>query len=277
MSDPLAKLKATLERLGTLSDNSLDLAETALLLGALDRPNTDLGPYREHLTDLAAELHALSHGRESLDDRISLINRVLFERFSYVGDTETYDDIDNANLLSVIDRRLGLPVSLGVLYIHAARSRGWPISGLAFPGHFLTRLDEGPRRVIVDPFHRGQALEAGHLRDLLKQFLGTDAELLPEHYAPVDNRAILLRLQNNIKTRALQKNDAARAIDILERMVLFAPNASPVWHELGVMLAHMGNLKRAVSALETCLDCAPPPDQERQASALLEKLRSSIH
>ena len=114
--------------------------------------------------------------------------------------------------------RVGLPVSLGILYIHAARAQGWAVDGLAFPGHFLVRMDEGDRRVIVDPFHQGQALEAGHLRGLLKQFQGADVELAPAHYAPVGNRAILLRLQNNIKSRALQAGDGARAAAILERM-----------------------------------------------------------
>jgi len=177
----------------------------------------------------------------------------------------------------VVDRRTGLPVSIGILYIHAARAAGLDITGLAFPGHFLLRATDGAERIIIDPFHGGQALEAGHLRDLLKQFMGADAELTPRHHAPVGNRDILLRLQNNIKARALKVNDTARASEILERMALVAPGVASVWQELGILSVHMGNLRRAMNALEIFLDFAPSQDEEREAESLLKQIKSSLN
>ena len=171
----------------------------------------------------------------------------------------------------------GLPVSLGILYIHAARAQGWAVDGLAFPGHFLVRMDEGDRRVIVDPFHRGQVLEAGHLRGLLKQFQGADAELEPGHYAPVGNRAILLRLQNNIKSRALQASDGARAAAVLERMLLIAPDAGGLWHELGMVRARLGTIKDAVEALERSLACPLPEAARSRVEDALASLTTSLH
>ncbi len=268
---------AALTRIGASAEADLDLAEAALLLGALDKPGAALEPYRAHLAELVAAAKATAGTRDYLDSRVAAINRLMFESHGYRGDIETYDEPENANLLDVIDRRAGLPVSIGILYMHAARAAGCDISGLAFPGHFLLRVTDGAARTIIDPFHGGQALEAGHLRDLLKQFLGADAELTPRHHAPVSDRDILLRLQNNIKSRALAAGDTARASEVLEHMTLVAPNVASVWQELGVLSMHLGNLRRAMNALETFLDFAPPADQGREAETLLEQIKSSLN
>lgn len=268
---------AALKRIGRLEDEAIDLAEAALVLGALDKPGVTLDPYREHLAELAAVAHQAAGDHDFLETRTAAINRLMFESHGYRGDTETYDSPENANLLDVVDRRTGLPVSIGILYIHAARAAGLDITGLAFPGHFLLRATDGAERIIIDPFHGGQALEAGHLRDLLKQFMGADAELTPRHHAPVGNRDILLRLQNNIKARALKVNDTARASEILERMALVAPGVASVWQELGILSVHMGNLRRAMNALETFLDFAPSQDEEREAESLLKQIKSSLN
>lgn len=272
-----AAIERALREVGAGADDSIDLADTALLLGALDVPNAPLARYRTHIGRLAGGVAARTGADEPLERRRGHLNAVLFKDNGYAGDTESYDDPENANLLRVIDRRAGLPVSLGILYIHVARTQGWAVDGLAFPGHFLVRLDDRDRRLIVDPFHRGQTLEAGHLRGLLKQFRGADAELEPSHYAPVGNRAILLRLQNNLKTRALQAGDAGRAATILERMLLIAPEAGGVWHELGILRARLGTMKDAVRALERGLACGLPDAARTHAEAALAKLKTGLH
>ena len=272
-----AAIERALRAVGALADESIDLADTALLLGALDLPSAPLARYRGHIGQLCGNVAAVAKADEPLERRRGHLKAVLFDNHGYAGDTESYDALENANLLQVIDRRAGLPVSLGILYIHAARAQGWAVDGLAFPGHFLVRMDDRDRRVIVDPFHRGQVLEAGHLRGLLKQFHGADAELEPSHYAPVGNRAVLLRLQNNIKSRALQAGDAGRAAAILERMLLIAPEASGVWHELGMLRARLGTVKSAVSALERGLACGLPAAARTRAAAVLTKLKTSLH
>ena len=270
-------IEGALSAVGTLADEEIDLADAALLLGALDLPSAPLDSYRAHVGRLCEDVAALARAAEPLERRRRHLNAVLFETHGYAGDTESYDAPENANLLQVIDRKIGLPVSLGILYIHTARSQGWAVDGLAFPGHFLVRMDEGDRRVIVDPFHQGQALEAGHLRGLLKQFQGADAELAPFHYAPVGNRAILLRLQNNIKSRALQAGDGARAAAILERMLLIAPEAGGLWHELGTVRAKQGTIKSAAEALERSLACPLPEDARSRVEAALAALTTSLH
>ena len=270
-------IECALRAVGTLADEEIDLADAALLLGALDMPNVSLKRYRNHVERLAGDVAALARAGEPLERRRRHLNAVLYDAHGYAGDAETYDAPENANLLQVIDRKVGLPVSLGILYIQAARAQGWVVDGLAFPGHFLVRMDEGDRRVIVDPFHGGQLLEADHLRGLLKQFRGADAELEPSHYAPVGNRAILLRLQNNIKSRALQASDGARGAAILERMLLIAPEAGGLWHELGMVRARLGTIKGAVEALERSLACPLPEAARSRVEAALASLTTSLH
>ncbi len=270
-------IERALRAVGTLADEEIDLADAALLLGALDMPSVSLERYRNHVERLAGDVAALARAGEPLERRRRHLNAVLYDAHGYAGDAETYDAPENANLLQVIDRKVGLPVSLGILYIQAARAQGWVVDGLAFPGHFLVRMDEGDRRVIVDPFHWGQLLEADHLRGLLKQFRGADAELEPSHYAPVGNRAILLRLQNNIKSRALQASDGARGAAILERMLLIAPEAGGLWHELGMVRARLGTIKGAVEALERSLACPLPEAARSRVEAALASLTTSLH
>ncbi len=274
---PSETIERALRAVGSLADEEIDLADAALLLGALDMPNASLAGYRDHVERLGEDVSALARAGEPLERRRRHVNAVLFDAHGYAGDAESYDAPENANLLQVIDRRAGLPVSLGILYIHAARAQGWAVDGLAFPGHFLVRLEEGDRRVIVDPFHRGQMLEAGHLRGLLKQFQGVDAELEPGHYAPVGNRSILLRLQNNIKSRALQASDNARAAAILERMLLIAPDAGGLWHELGAVRARLGTIKGAVEALQRSLACPLPETARPRVEAALASLQTRLH
>ena len=270
-------IEGALRAVGTLADDEIDLADAALLLGALDVPGVSLERYQAHVGRLGEDVASLARAGEPLERRRRHLNAVLFDEHGYAGDTESYNAPENANLLQVIDRRAGLPVSLGILYIHAARAQGWAVDGLAFPGHFLVRMDEGDRRVIVDPFHRGQLLEAGHLRGLLKQFQGADAELEPGHYAPVGNRAILLRLQNNIKSRALQAGDGARAAAVLERMLMIAPEAGGLWHELGTVRAKLGTIKGAVEALQRSLSCPLPAAARSRVEAALAALTTSLH
>ncbi len=235
--------------LSIIEDEEINLADAALAVGKYDYPKIDLELYRKHLLSIADDVSnekSLSHG---LDARIERINKVLFKKYSYVGDSDTYDDPQNANLIRVIDRRKGLPITLGILYIHAARSQRWVAEGLSFPGHFLVRLDVQGKRKIVDPFNKGEIVNVTQMRSILKQFLGNESELRPHHYSAISNRDILLRSMNNVKTRAISDSDLSRATTLLERMTTLAPYAISLWKELGDLELDRGNLKNAIKAL----------------------------
>jgi regulator of sirC expression with transglutaminase-like and TPR domain len=220
---------------------------------------------------------AARHTRAGTAGRIETINRVLFVDHGYRGDGETYDDLENANLIRVIDRRKGLPVALGVIYMHVARAQGWPIAGLNFPGHFLVRIDDDTRRAIVDPFHGGRVCEASDLRDLLKATAGAEAELTPRLYEPAGNRQVLLRLQNNVTTRLARAGRLDEAIESLDAQLLLAPEEGRLWFERGAYQARLGNVRAAIESLEAFVARAGTASARRDAETVIAGLRRRLN
>ncbi|MGB8273686.1 MAG: transglutaminase-like domain-containing protein [Alphaproteobacteria bacterium] len=257
-------------------DDPVDIAEAALALSAYGDPEARLAPYRAHLEILADDVAKSAAGAASAADRAAALNAVLIERWGYRGDEATYDSLENADLRRVIDRRKGLPVALGILFMHAARRQGWPVAGLNFPGHFLLRIEAGASRAIVDPFHGGEVVTVDGLRRLVKAADGDLAELMPHHYQPVADREILLRLQNNLRTRLFRAGDLKRTAFVTETMILMAPSQTALWREAGLLYAELGEVAPAISALERFLGASANNPARHQAAALLQKLRSNV-
>jgi regulator of sirC expression with transglutaminase-like and TPR domain len=265
-----------LRQVGREEDAAIDLAETALLLASLDRPGEPLDPYRRVLADIAAGARAATARTHSVDMQAAALTALLAGRWQFQGDSETYDDPRNANLIHVIDRRRGLPVALGILWLHAGRAYAADISGLAFPSHFLVRLSARGQRAILDVFRGGKPLGAADLRRMLKDLHGADKEIEPAHYAPVGNRDVLIRLQNNIKLRALAANDLPRALDVLDTMTRLAPDRGELWRETAMLHSRLGNLKTAIATLEGFLAAAPEAGRG-DIEDLLDRLRSRVN
>jgi regulator of sirC expression with transglutaminase-like and TPR domain len=266
-----------LRSLARVPDAAFDLAGGALALAALGNPEAALEPYRTHLADLAADVGRAVRDAASAAGKIEALATAIHLARGYTGDSETYDDLRNANLMQVIDRRKGLPVALGILYLHGARAQGWETCGLSFPGHFLIRLDHGSERVIVDPFNGGRTCAAPELRELMKRNVGTGAELSPEHYVPVADREVLLRLQNNVKSRHLKAGRLEDALISVEAMLLFAPDATQLWRESGILNAQIGRLAAAVAALEQYAERAPLGEAKDEAARLIAGIRRRLN
>ncbi|WP_138380478.1 SirB1 family protein [Luteithermobacter gelatinilyticus] len=265
---------AYLKKVGTLPDEEVDLAHTALVLAALDRPGVALQKYHHHLEILGLDLANDGHAAQTAGERAEALSEVLWRRHNYEGNEKFYDDLQNANLMSVIDRRLGIPVTLGILYIHAARSRGWQAEGVNFPGHFLVRVYGLNDQAILDPFHGGRLLTARDLRAMIRAVGGEKAELEPAYYAAVENRRVLTRMLNNIKIRCLQISDLTMACDILERMCLIDPEKIEHTYELGILQAYQGELEKSRHILRICLDrLQDRPDGDKMKKHVLETLR----
>lgn len=272
---PRAQAEDILRDIGTLPDDEIDLAGGALALAALDRPGVALDRYRDHVAKLADDV-----GEALAGDGVTLIealNSVVLKSHGYHGDLLTYDDIQNANLMRVIDRKKGLPVALGILYLHAARAHGFAADGINFPGHFMIRTGEDGARLIIDPFNEGIERSAVDLRELLKATAGMEAELSPEHYAAVGNRDILVRLQNNIKARHERAGRPEDALRVVEGMLMFAPGMMPLWREAGVIHARLGNLGAAIEAFQTVVEQADTDSARHDAAAIVQKLRSRLN
>ena len=150
----------------------------------IDAPEADWRAAAVALSELAqaavaaATLHADADAGDA-DRRREVLASVIHGRFRFAGDTEHYDDPANANLIQVTERRRGLPVALGVLWLHAAEAAGWVAHGIDFPGHFLVAVEGGRGQALVDVFAGGTGLAAPDLRALIKRIEGEKAELRP--------------------------------------------------------------------------------------------------
>lgn len=267
--------RARLEEI--LAAPRLDIAEAALVLSSWRRPELDLEPYRAHLALLVDRAEQVGEEVPPLE----VLQNVLARDFGYRGDRETYDDLQNADFARVLDRRKGMPIALGILYMHVARALGWTATGLNLPGHFVVRLEAPGLRAIIDPFHGGRPRQPAELRQLLKQVHGEHAELTPESLAAVSDRDVLLRLQNNVKLRLLRQNDGEGAAAVLESMLLLGPDRPELWYESGLVHAELDNCGAAIRALDRFLafegGLAREAGTRQQASELLQQLRRRLN
>ena len=266
-----------LRELGASGEPILPIAEAALALASFERPRVGPQRYREHLRLLAVDVGQHPAATGDVAERARALNEIILLKHGYSGDALTYDDLQNANLMRVIDRRRGLPVALGILYIHGGRAQGCQMAGLAFPGHFLVRIEHAGERAIVDPFNLGILRSPADLREMLKATAGIAAELEPDHYAPVGDRQVLLRLQNNLKLRLVQNRQLDKALSVVEDMLLFAPDHAELWREAGLLHAQRDNYRAAIAALEEFLRRAGGGDAGHHVAALLQQLKARLN
>jgi len=278
-----AEARAAIEAAGRLPDEEIDLAAVALQFARIDAPDADWHAAAGQVTDLVRGV--LSSGNPAdAEARRAILARVIHEGAGYAGDTRTYDDPRNANLIRVTERRRGLPVAIGILWLHAAGAAGWAARGLDFPGHFLIAVDgEGAKgqgggpSVVVDPFGGGAALPAQALRALIKRVEGPDAELRPGMLVPMSRRAVLLRLQTNIRLRRLQNGDVQGSLDCTDDMLRLAPDAAPLWREMAVLCARLGRLGPAVEGMERFLALIPSDGEAAaRARGMIEEWRGRL-
>lgn len=255
-----------LRRLGESGEGPYDIALAALVLGSLDHSDLALEPFESHLAEMAEQARLASRLAVRAEDGARGLTELLAGRYGYDGDRLAYDDPQNANLISVIERRRGMPVALGILYIHAARAAGFEASGLNTPGHFLLQIGLKGSAILMDPFNGGGALE----RERFGAPTRTRGAGAAEEHAlqPVADAEVLLRLQNNLKVRAVQQGDGARAIEIAQRMVLLAPKRPELWLDLAHLNEEQGALGAARKAYETCLTLTKPGTALHNEAAL---------
>jgi regulator of sirC expression with transglutaminase-like and TPR domain len=209
--------------------------------------------------------------------RRAVLAEVIHGRFGYAGDTRSYEDLANANLIRVVERRQGLPVALGILWLHAAEAAGWAAHGVDFPGHFLVALESGRGQAIVDVFAGGTGLAAPDLRVLIKRIEGERAELRPGLLRLMDKRAVLLRLQNNIKLRRLRGGDLVAALACTEDMLRLAPGLAPLWREAGLMNQRLDRIGAALSCLDRSLALEPEGETAKRTRMVIEELRHRLN
>ncbi len=209
----------------------LDVA--ALLLGEWEYGALDLERYVTRLDRLAQE--ALE-ARDELQDRTfasaRAVTRVLFVERGFRGNADDYYDPRNCFLHEVLDRKVGIPITLSVLYMEVARRIGLTVTGVGFPGHFLIRAHDGDRAVVIDPFNGGAVLGKDDLQALLHRVVGPEAKLEPSLLAPVTKPQILTRMLVNLAGVYGKRGDLFRSLEVLERLHLLDADNPRIEKEL---------------------------------------------
>lgn len=273
MSDPTEIVDAA----GRAGTADVAIAEVALALSAMASPGRALGAAHVQLAGLgpsAAEALGRRDAKSvSARELAAALAATLHGAYGYEGDRATYDDLANADLAAVIERRRGLPVALGILYIHTARALGASAHGINFPGHFLVGVATPQGAMLLDPFNAGRAVDGDDLEAMLPR--GT--ALGQGHLAALSDRGTLIRLQNNILTRTREAGDWKRAALTLETLARLAPDAIDYRYEWGAALARAEQPTAARRVLNEALALSPAAAWTAEARALLARLTRSLN
>ena len=194
------------------------LDRAALLVARDARPELDIEAYLARLDAMAEPVAQALRSAPSPAAQAEILAARLGRDLGLAGNTEVYYDARNSYLDQVIDRRLGIPISLAAVWIAVGRRAGVTVDGVGFPGHFLARVG-GPEGVYVDAFAGGRVLAKADLAALARQFLGTSGSVRPDHLAPVPTRAIIVRMLLNLKLIHEQRRDHASALVACDRLV----------------------------------------------------------
>lgn len=288
MADNSGSARQALDAVGQMPDVEIDIAGAAVQFGRIDMPEADWGAAGAHLSTLARDAVALARELDSTDvaARAGALAGLVSGRHRYSGDVETYDDPANANMIRVTERRRGLPVALGIVWLHCARTIGWGAHGLDFPGHFLIALEgiaakgrqqPSPNQVVLDIFAGGVPLDARDLRGLLKRVQGPAAELKPGMLAPMSARRVLLRLQENIRTRRLGGGDVEGALTATLDMLRIAPDAAVLWREAATLHQRLDQVTAALRCYARMLELVPEGEGAARARSAIEELRGRLN
>jgi regulator of sirC expression with transglutaminase-like and TPR domain len=250
-------------------ETRLDLARAALLIAAEEEPGLLLEPYLECLEEWGREARELVN--EAFDG-VTALNDYLFARLGFKGNREKYQDARNSYLNRVIERRVGLPITLSVVYLEVAWRAGLRAEGVGMPGHFIVRVSDatGDGPYLVDPFHQC-LLSEEDCQDKLDEIFNGRLVLHPLHLRGVTKKEILARMLANLKGVYAQNKQFARAVAAGERILLVNPEAFGEWRDGALMLAEMLRWDEAVNAAEKYLKAAPAAPDFTETRELLKQ------
>jgi regulator of sirC expression with transglutaminase-like and TPR domain len=230
------------------------LAEAALLIAQEEYANLDVTAYLTRINSIADTIKAQLALELDPMRIVQGINTQLFDELGFRGNQEQYNDPRNSFLNDVIERRLGIPITLSVLYIEIGRLVGLPIAGVGLPGHFIIKYTAQPEPFWIDPFNRGTVMTREDCQQLLQQFYG---EKLPWNEAfldPVSDHNILQRMLNNLKIIYARQGEHRRALSVIERILVLSPDLPYEIRDRGLVHYQLGHLQAALHDLQRYLE-----------------------
>jgi regulator of sirC expression with transglutaminase-like and TPR domain len=270
--DPIQDFARLMQR----AEEEFNLDEAALLIARTEYPELNVPDQLARLDALAFRLHC-DLSRPAIEI-IASMNKLLFDKEQFRGNEEEYDDPRNSYLNDVLDRKLGIPISLSIIYIEVARRRGLPVMGMSFPGHFLVKYRTDHNEILVDPYRRGRILTRQDCQELLKAQFGDEAELKPEYFAASTKKQILARMLNNLKGSYVRRHDFTRVLTLVQLALGVDPESSQQLHDRGMIYFLMRRFKEAQTDFKTYLNLTPRGHpQAVEVAQLLHRIRGMMN
>jgi regulator of sirC expression with transglutaminase-like and TPR domain len=255
------------------ADQDVNLGRAALLVAQEEYPQMPVERYLSRLDMLAEEVQDRLNGESAPPIVLQALLDVLYDRHSFRGNRDVYYDPRNSLLCDVMDRGLGIPLTLGIVLLEVGWRLDLPLVGVNFPGHFLVRFEGEEIRLLVDPFDSGKIHFHEDAQSLLDRVYGGMVRLQPSFLRQASRREMLVRLLTNMKSLYLNVRDDTRALAVVERLLLIHPLAPGEIRDRGTLLARLGRTAEAVEQLEAYLEFSPRATDANRIRTLLERLR----
>ena len=255
-------------------EERIGLAEAALLIASGEYPSLDPALYLRRLDSMASTVASRLGGETDSFRTIDEINRFLYAEEGFSGNSQEYYDPRNSFLNDVMDRKIGIPITLSTIYLEVAERLGFPLVGVGLPGHFLVKHPYF--QIIIDPFDHGRLLSETYCRTRMEQVLGDTVEFHPSFLDAVGKRHIVVRMLNNLRAVYFNGRQYGKALDITGLSLAVQPDSPEEHKQRAGLLLHLGRYAEAVSDLNFYLAQTPPPDDADEVRETLAKLRRTI-
>lgn len=253
----------------------MDLARAALLIARSEYPDLDLDAYLDRLAALAEGAAPVRRMAEPLE-RLHRLREYLFEEQGFAGNSEAYYDPRNSYLNEVLDRRLGIPITLSLVLIEVGRRLGLPMEGIGLPGHFITGARVGGEHVLLDPFNGGTILTGEACGELVARALGRHVEITAEQFVPVTKRQFLTRMLANLKGIYWRREAWQKVVAVIDRLLVLTPEAGGEWRDRGVAWSSLGDFRRGLADWERYLTDFPNAADHDKVRTQLRRVRQKL-
>lgn len=252
-------------RIARMRDEDVSLAEGALWIAAAEYPDLVVDDYLARLHDMAARLRGRLRADVATAEKLLALNHYLFDELGFSGNAEDYYDPRNSFLNEVLERRLGIPITLGVLYIEIGRRIGLGLHGVSFPGHFLVKCALRDGVVVLDPYSGGVSLGVDDLQQRLRaagSAEDVDEAILAQLLGAAPNKEVLARMLRNLKGIYAGQDDWLRALSASERLIALMPDdAGEEYRDRGGIYLKLECFRAALGDFGTYLrQCPGAPD-----------------
>lgn len=276
MITDVLRARKIFSEIASLEEDLFPLDRAALAIPLEDYPTVDIDACLRELDRLAASADMLAGNNRDPLNLLGCLNEVIFVQEGLRGNTEDYYDPRNSFLNEVLDRKLGIPISLSIIYMEVARRISLPILGVGLPGHFIVKYEGQNRRVLVDPFNQGRFLTEDQCQELLDRVYGGSVTVQPAFLQSMEKKAIISRMLFNLKGIYYQKEDYYRALSIVERILLLNPGIPSEIRDRGLLYMHTSLFAKALADLEHYLEVATAPSDDSFVKGHLRLLRGIV-